>query len=48
MGHNRAIAGGGRLGPGGVFIFFIYRDAFFLGERDRGGGKNKVGPKTVQ
>ncbi len=45
MGHNRAIAGGGRLSHGGVLVFFICRDAFFGGERDRGGGKNKVRPK---
>jgi len=42
------MSGGGRLGHGGVLVFFIYRDAFFLGERDWGGGKNKVGPKKVQ
>jgi len=32
-----------------VFLYFLYIAMLFLGgERDRGGVKNKVGPKKVQ
>ena len=40
--------GGGRLGHGGVFVFFLMSQVFFLGEKKRVGGKNKVGPKKLQ
>ena len=39
---GRARAGGGRLGHGGIFVFFLMSQVFFLGEKKRGGGKNKV------
>ncbi len=34
--------GGGRLGHGGIFVFILMSQVFFLGEKKRGGGKNKV------
>jgi hypothetical protein len=46
-GCNRVSAGGGRLGHGGVFEFFLLLRVFFFEKKERR-EKFKVGPKKLQ